>query len=147
MSEALVAIGGIAVASKVVSGSRTLTWVLGVALGIVPMAPPEHIHEAEEEGHHHVVIHRHSQPHRPGHAGGQPSSIEDHDDEPILTLAVVYTTTARVVPTNPAQVVVARVEQPVVECSGWVADDVEILIHGPPPPPTSLRGPPSSLAL
>ena len=46
-----------------VKASRLLAGVLGIAMGLLPVAPPEHVHEAEEQGHVHAVIHRHLKPH------------------------------------------------------------------------------------
>jgi len=41
----------------------TLAAMLGAAMAMLPIAPPEHVHEAEAEGHVHVVVHRHAKVH------------------------------------------------------------------------------------
>jgi hypothetical protein len=125
-----------------VNVAQGLAGALALALGILPIAPPEHVHDAEEQGHHHLVSHRHAQPHGMlEHAVEHHSSVEDHDG-PILTLTTVYTVPLQQHVAIPPQVVVALLEPPIPQLSERPSTDVDILIHGPPRAPTSPRAPP-----
>jgi hypothetical protein len=128
--------------------SRILASVLGVALGLLPIAPSEHMHEAEEHGHVHALIHRHLQPHGIlEHHAAEPQSIDDHDDDPVLTLTNVYSVPVLPVFDSPPRIVSAVIEPPQPRRFDRAAFcDSEILIHGPPLAPTPPRAPPSSLA-
>jgi len=114
------------------------------ALGAMPIAPPEHAHEAEEQGHHHVVVHRHTEPHeaRPLH---HHDSVTD-PDEPILTVAAVYTVPAWPSVETPMLAVDSPIESPKPVRINWPVPDVDTPIHSPPRAPTSLRAPPISPA-
>jgi hypothetical protein len=135
----------------VVNLSRLLAGALAAALGLLPVAPPEHVHEAEEEGHSHVVVHRHPAPHGilEHHADhGSAPEVEDNDhDGPAFTLTADY-----VVPVSSAAVAVrpqavsVLLEPPKPVFFERVFADVELLIHGPPRAPTGLRAPPFSPA-
>jgi len=46
-----------------VTGRRLLAGLLGVALGSLPIAPPEHVHEAAAQSHPHLIVHRHGELH------------------------------------------------------------------------------------
>lgn len=132
---------------------RTLTVaLLAGATGLLPVLPPEHVHEAMgTDGGHHAVAHRHSQ----FHAGNHTSADEVHyelalDDEhaPILTLTSVFTApegTLRLL--APVRALVGVVEPPASTCHSRAREFVEHLIHGPPRAPCALRGPPSFLFL
>ena len=120
--------------------------MLVVAMGIAPIVPPEHVHEAEEQGHQHIVIHRHLEPHRSGDHSGQHHAVVDHDDEPLLTLAAVYTVPTSPSVDSPLAVVDALISPVTSPRAEYVRPDVDILIHGPPRGPTSLRAPPISPA-
>jgi hypothetical protein len=118
--------------------------LLALAVAVLPLAPPEHVHEVEENGHHEIVVHRHSQAHGlPNHAASQ-DGVFDHGDDLPVTL-----TTAYIVPTAPAlvgaapSVAFAIIEPPAPRTFHRAAEYVELLIHGPPRAPASLRAPPS----
>ncbi len=125
---------------------RFLAGVMGAAFGLFPIAPPEHMHEAEKHGHVHVVIHRHLEPHDllEHHADGK--TTVDDDDGPILTPTAVYTVPAQQVIAGPQRTVSAWAEPPAPRRNERPLADVETLIHGPPRAPTPSRAPPSSPA-
>ncbi len=123
--------------------------VLTAAIGVVPIAPPEHVHETREEGHHHqLVVHRHSQAHGASHHSAEHEGLLEDDDGPVLVLPATYT-----VPPAPngaiaaPSTVVRLIEPPSVKSLHRPADFVEQLIHGPPRAPASPRAPPFSPAL
>ena len=123
--------------------SRLLAGLLGVVMGVFPIAPPEHMHESEEEGHVHVVVHRHLPVHPlvAHHSDHHPATV-DHDEGPVLTLSSVYKIPSTVVILGPTQTVTTHVEPPQPQRLERSWADVEILIHGPPRAPTGLRAPP-----
>jgi hypothetical protein len=126
--------------------SRILASVLGVALGLLPVVPPEHMHEEEEHGHARV-LHRHLKPHDVlEHHGEHRSRVDDHDS-PVLTLSASYNVPQPVVIAAPGRVAASWVEPPPPRPAARAFVDVDILIHGPPRAPTPLRGPPVSPAL
>jgi hypothetical protein len=130
-----------------VRASRILAGVLGVAIGLLPVAPPEHVHEAEEQGHVHVVVHRHLKTHGILEHQAEHHSTVDDDDGPVLTLTAVYTVPVPAPPvTSPPPVPSAVIEPPKVQAVARPFADVELLIHGPPRAPTPPRAPPSSLS-
>src|SRR5262245_6928993 len=112
-------------------------------MGVLPIVPPEHVHEAEEEGHIQVVVHRHLQAHGllEHHSDHHPATV-DHDDGPVLTLSAVYNVPAPFVIWGPRRPVSARLEPPEPRRLERSSTDVDILIHGPPRAPTGLRAPP-----
>ena|SRR5580765_4879307 len=113
-------------------------------MGVFPIAPPEHLHEAEEEGHLHFFIHRHLPDHAllEHHSDHHPATV-DHDDGPVFTLSSVYNVPTSFVIVAPVQIVTAHVEPPEPRRVERLFTDVDILIHGPPRAPTGLRAPPS----
>jgi hypothetical protein len=132
-----------------VNVSRVLAGLVGAVLGLLPVAPPDHVHAAQEEGHVHIVIHRHLEPHGLlHHRDASNLAFDDNDDYPIVTLTLVYT-----VPVAPSVAPLVRyslgalIGPPPPLRSERAIVDVESLIHGPPRAPTSLRGPPSSTLL
>jgi hypothetical protein len=131
-----------------VSLSRSLAVALSAALGLLPVAPPEHVHEAEEQGHSHVVVHRHAtthgilEHHSDHHAT---STLEDHDG-PAFTLTDSYTVPATQVLVGPPAVAATLIEPTVSRRLARVFVGTEVLIHGPPRAPTGLRAPPFSPA-
>ena len=75
--------------------------VLGLAVGLLPIVAPEHVHEREDHGHAELVVHRHMPPHGVlDHHGAHQASVED-DDAPILTLTTVYTVPASLILAEP----------------------------------------------
>jgi hypothetical protein len=125
--------------------TRFLAAVLGTAMGLLPIVPPEHVHETEEQGHVHAVVHRHLTPHGipDSHADHHPS-VDDDDDQPVLTLKTIYNVPTAPVVLSPLPSIVTELgEPPAPKRIDQAFADVEILIHGPPRAPTPLRGPPS----
>ena len=128
------------------SAFKVLTVLASVALALLPAAPAEHVHELDEPGHAHVVLHRHLNAHRlldhPADTDHR-AALDDHDG-PVLTLTAIYNVVARADLNSPLCTAVAWIEPP---ASGRVyrpLADLQILIHGPPRAPTSLRAPPFS---
>jgi hypothetical protein len=127
--------------------SRSIALVLATAIGLIPFVPPEHVHESDEHGHHHVLVHRHG----PGQAGAHHShdhtGVFDDDDGPVVTLAPVFAAPVEPVLTAPVSSAGVVLEPPLAGSVRRGTREVEILIHGPPRAPASLRAPPSSLLL
>ena len=128
--------------------SRGLSIVLVSGLAFASVIPAEHAHEIEADGHREIVVHQHAHSHAIGHAPADRDSRRafDHPDDPILTLAAVYTTPAPHLPEVPVRTVAGVVEPPRLEVSYTATELVELLIHGPPRAPTGLRAPPTFLA-
>ena len=112
----------------------------------MPILPAEHVHETEERGAHHHLIHSHSQPHAAARANGHPGVLDD-DDALVVTLAAAYTVPIALahVMVAPASIIRLVPPSPVELLHGPVGF-VERLIHGPPRGPTASRAPPSFLA-
>ena len=117
--------------------------VLGAAIGLLPVAPPAHVHEGEDHGHVKVVIHRHLDSHGllENHDTDHQRRLAD-DDRPILTLSPIYTSPAALVLDSPPRTAGKRIELLPSRPTDRRQDNVEILIHGPPRAPTPLRAPP-----
>ena len=124
--------------------SRLVGYVLVAAVGWIPIAPPEHVHEEEEHGHETLLVHRHLGAHALlSHASGH-EQVLDHEDAPILTFESVYVVpAAQSAVAEPPSIVVATIDPPAGEILHRSRDYVERLIHGPPRAPTSLRAPPA----
>jgi hypothetical protein len=127
-----------------VSASRLCSIVLVGVLGVLPVLPPEHVHElTDAEGHQVVVVHRHVQLHTiTGPASGRDATI-DHSDPVTTDLDGTYTSPARYTLRPPfvASVLVPPaqpVRRPFVALRFS-----DRLIHAPPRAPSSLRAPPS----
>jgi len=123
--------------------SRFLAGVLGTALGLLPIAPPEHVHKHEDHGHAHVTIHRHLSPHSP-HRTERDSNFDDDDDSPAITLDTIYNIAPSIVIAAPERSVIERIDPPTLRRIERPLADVSVLIHGPPRAPTGLRAPPFS---
>ena len=122
--------------------SGILVGALSAAMGLLPVVPPEHVHEGEEHGHAHLVVHRHLQPHGSlEHHAEHPMSLTD-DDGPIITLTATYTVPNSVVVAGPPRVISAVVQPPAPRPVGRAPGHVDVPIHGPPRAPTPLRAPP-----
>jgi hypothetical protein len=121
--------------------------VLSAALGLLPIAPPEHIHEAEEQGHVHVVIHRHLKTHGILEHDAEHHQTLDDNDGPVLTLATSYNVPALPVIGGAPRTLGAWIDPPPPRRVERVLADVDILIHGPPRAPTPPRAPPVSPTL
>jgi hypothetical protein len=121
--------------------------VLAAAIGLSPLAPPEHVHESHNPDHHATLVHRHAGGHGAHRHAAPLGGRFDDDDASVITLQAVFDA-----PTAPIQVAppivesAIRVEPPLPERSP-TAEYVELLIHGPPGAPASLRAPPSLLAV
>ncbi|MEQ1761204.1 MAG: hypothetical protein ABL986_23085, partial [Vicinamibacterales bacterium] len=86
----------------VVFVSRILGVVLAAAMGLVPLAPPEHVHEAEEHGHRERLVHRHAQAHDADHHSNGHENVVDDEDGPALATSTIFS-----LPKSPARAVVA----------------------------------------
>jgi hypothetical protein len=130
---------------------RTLSLALVAAVGFLPAMPAEHAHETETDGHVHLVVHQHAQPHTLGHLAGEHHRHDrqetvDHPDDPVLTLSTVFTTSPPQTLAVPVRVVVAIIQPVHLDVARASSGFVERLIHGPPRAPSGLRAPPVSLA-
>jgi len=120
--------------------------VLSLAVGLLPVAAPEHVHEREDHGHAGLVVHRHVPPHGLlDHHREHQASIEDHD-APILTLTTVFTVPASLILAAPERLMSSLVEPPAPERIERSQTKGDVPIHGPPRAPSVLRGPPFSPA-
>jgi hypothetical protein len=127
---------------------RPYAVVLALAVGFVPIAPPEHVHEAAAAGNHHSLSHRHVHMHVATHtdAPPHPGSAFDDDDGSIVVLDAVSTESARAF--QIAQLPPVSFVQPHVDNHRQPPPAfVERVIHGPPRAPSSPRAPPQLPAL
>ncbi len=153
---------------------RVLSLALATAIGVLPMAPPEHVHDVDHDGHHATVAHRHVSSHdrhslpaddhddlahhdgpELGHHGGpdldhddglapgRPVTSIDDESSVIALVTPIWTVPSLDTPDAPATTVIAWILPPAARTHSGHVDDVERLIHGPPRPFASLRGPPS----
>ena len=128
------------------AGSRFGSALLAAVIGLVPIAPPEHVHEVEEHGHHHSILHRHVDEHGTPHSLEHHPAVDDHD-APALTLTVFYVVPDPAgSPAIPVPVVRTIVEPPTEDLLAPSSPYVERIIHGPPRAPAGLRAPPAPLA-
>lgn len=147
-----------------VTSCRAVGVVLAAVIGFVPLAPAEHAHKVKTDGHHQVRVHRHAQAHGDTHSSGAHrvahglthdlahdlahDGVLDDEDTPLLRAEAVFTVPAVLAgPGAPPRVTFVLVEPPAADVFSLAADEVELLIHGPPPTPASLRAPPISPAL
>lgn len=105
--------------------------------------PPEHVHEAEEQGHVQAVVHRHLPDHGLFERHSDHRATVDHGEDPVLTLSSVYNLPVPFVMVAPVLRVEAQIEPPEPRRLERASTDVEILIHGPPRAPAGLRAPPA----
>jgi hypothetical protein len=126
---------------------RPLSLALVAALAFAPLLPSEHVHEAEENGHTHVVVHQHAHAHPIGHlpAHSDRRGIVDHPDDPVLTLSRVFVVPIPHIFFAPAcaLIAVADWQQPAATAREALMGLLEHPIHGPPRPVPTLRGPPT----
>jgi hypothetical protein len=122
---------------------RVLGLVATVAIGLLPVVPPEHVHEVEEHGHFELVVHRHVQAH--GVAPRDEHSAVDHDDAPVATLDQDYIAPSPPHAAAPGDTAFAALAPPAFASRLGLSAFVERLIHAPPRGPTPDRGPPSYL--
>jgi hypothetical protein len=112
------------------------------AIGWLPIAAPEHVHEDHAD--HHLVVHRHADPHlfTHPHAPDRGHHIDD-DDGPLLTLDAVYSLPSPIaVAGYPAIVQATTLDAPVAAPLHRRREFVQPVAHGPPRATPSLRGPP-----
>lgn len=122
--------------------ARILGLVLAMAVTGLPLAPPEHAHQADDHGHEHMLVHRHLETHSPTHQADH-DGVTDHDEAAILALDPVHAVPpVPLVIGAPVSSVVSFVEPPALVLVSH-RDSVEPLIHGPPRTPNGLRAPPS----
>jgi len=119
-----------------------------VALGMVvmPIVPPEHVHDMiESDGHHHLVGHRHA----PAHSliTSHRHQAEFDDVDPVLTVESTFVTPPSVGLSAPSLVVVRAHVVPTAPVIRRSSELVERVIHGPPRPQVALRAPPSSVLI
>jgi hypothetical protein len=126
---------------------RGLSAVLIAALGLLPLVPPAHVHDAvDEAGHHGRIAHRHTAAHHAAEPlplvdGREPTHVEDAESvvstlDPVFIGSPDFTLRA---PALPAETVILA---PDVAPTATRDPFVERQIHGPPRAPTLLRGPP-----
>jgi hypothetical protein len=125
---------------------RSLLIVLTAALAVAPLAPPAHVHGlTAEEGQRESLTHRHAAPHH--HHEGQPGhdrATFNEDDSVVATLDAVFLLQSTYADTTPGAVVEALEHEPILQTRTIRSKWVERLIHGPPPPWTASRAPPST---
>ena len=126
--------------SRPVSASRLCSVLLVAALGLLPVLPPEHVHElTDAEGHQVLVAHRHVQLHGADvHPCGRRDTV-DQADTVAIDLDSVYTATARYMPHVPCVASVLIVLPSPAGRSLVVARFSDELIHAPPRAPASPR--------
>ena len=79
------------------------------------------------------------------HVASHHDTFDDNDAQ-VLNISVVFVVPgAPMVIGVPAEQPAVTLEFPVIQPQRPVVDEVELLIHGPPRAPASLRAPPSSL--
>ena len=126
--------------------SGIIARVLSLAVGLLPVAAPEHVHEIEDHGHAELVVHRHVPPHGMfDHHRENQASVDD-DDAPILTLTTVYTVPGSVILAGPERLASSLIEPRRPERIERSQTKFDVPIHGPPRAPSVLRGPPFSPA-
>jgi hypothetical protein len=134
---------------------KTLPVVLAAAVGLCPLAPPEHLHEGTDpDGHHHQVAHRHTLLHvtdsdrdQPGDHDGAAVHVEDPEYEHIVNVDAVFTMPGAIAWFVAPAADVFHVPVPAGIRRALRPSFVEHLIHGPPRASPDLRGPPSSPSL
>jgi hypothetical protein len=119
---------------------------LSFALGLLPIAAPEHVHEREDHGHAQVVAHRHMPPHGFLKHHRQHHASLDDDDPPALTLTTVFTVPGSMVLAVPERSASALAEPPEQQSIERALTKFDVPIHGPPRAPAGLRAPPFSPA-
>jgi len=125
-----------------VFAGRSLGVSLALLIGVTPVIPPEHVHQVEDHGRHHNLVHRHAAPHpTPLHSAEHQARLDD-DDQPILTLDAVFTVTPIVRVPVAVHTSTAMPDAPRVAAILREPGFFERLIHGPPRAPAGLRAPP-----
>jgi hypothetical protein len=129
-----------------VSFDRVVPAVLALTLAALPMAPVEHVHRTtDDEGHHHVVAHSHTEAHHHDVTADPHNASVDDDDSVVLALDPVFAVPHAPVLRAPSLLRVLVLPEPEVGLQTGSTNFIERLIHAPPRAPSLLRGPPSSL--
>lgn len=124
------------------SQSRFIGLVLAATVGWLPIAPQEHVHQAQDRGHQHVLVHRHLSAHTLPHESLHQSATVEDDDAPVLTIEAAYTVPSTFTLVVAPPVAIRFDEPPATTLSTRTPEYFGRLIHGPPRAPTGLRGPP-----
>lgn len=128
-----------------VLSSRLAACVLVTALGFIPLAPAEHVHElTDEAGHHTVIAHRHAELHDLDAIADTEHGTVDHPDPVTLFPDGTYTAPASYVLQPPAVSVTLALPSPEPRVFDRRPRSSDQLIHAPPRAPSSLRAPPVS---
>lgn len=125
---------------------RVLASVLSFAIGLLPLAAPEHVHERDDHGHARVVVHRHVPDHGFLEHHREDQASLDDDDAPVLTLTTVYIVRGSVPLATPERSASTLIEPPERKKVERVLTKFDIPIHGPPRALAGLRAPPISPA-
>lgn len=121
--------------------SKGLSVAFAVVIGLGPVIPPEHVHDMLDwRGHHHVVAHRHAEPHTIARANGHASAVEHTD--PRLTLEPRFTAPDRIRPFAPPALVTGILAVRTEQRGIALVIRIDQSIHGPPRAPSGLRAPP-----
>ena len=105
---------------------------LAAAIGWLPVAPLEHVHEVSDHEQPHALVHRHiaphaSLPHAPDHDG-----VIDENESPTQTLTATFAPAWAVGVGEPPNWTVTDLGSPLVDLALVGAPDREPRIHGPP---------------
>jgi Ni/Co efflux regulator RcnB len=120
---------------------RILGVVLAVLVAGLPMAPPEHAHEADDHGHERLLVHRHLDAHSNAHQVDH-EGVTNQDDHTILALDAVHAGPSSItILADPATAAVALAQPPAIVLLSNQGN-FEPLIHGPPRAPNGTRAPP-----
>lgn len=130
---------------EVVPLLRNLPIILTAALAVAPLAPPAHVHGlTAEDGQRESLTHRHAVPHHhDGHPGHDQATFYE-DESVVATLDAVFLIQSAYADTTPGLVVASLEHEPMLRTRTIRSRRVERLIHGPPPPRTASRAPPST---
>lgn len=117
------------------------------AIGLLPIVPPEHVHETyDSTGRAQFVEHRHAEPHEFATAPDDDhGSTVDHA-ETVVNLDPVFTAPEKAPIAAPAFTPVLLIAAPVLTTTALAQEIIQQPIHGPPRALSRLRAPPSSPA-
>ena len=130
--------------------SRSVSLVLMVVFGALPLAPQAHVHDVlGTDGHEHRVAHSHRESHSQDLAGLHPphGAALDHEGSVVATFDPVFRVPPDQVLAAPVATAVGLILEPPVVRRLARSGFVERLIHGPPRAPAEPRGPPSPALL
>ena len=124
---------------------RSVSFVLALLLGAIPLLPAEHVHETVGAGGQwELVAHNHATEHVPHldvRESDSHATLED-EDTVILTVDPVFVPTVVYAVATPAAPQIRLLEEPQIS-ERFRTPVHEPLAHGPPRAPSDLRGPPS----